>query len=170
MNFSKLSSADKITANLVKNYISVKLKFSKYPSKHRRSLAVTVGCLVGLICPGRNSRHALAYLPLLAPHSYFKFSLAEENSAKSYCFRGFKCLNSASHKMGGKCEMVAGPVVVVQLGSSLGLKSRGGHCPPVESAGLLSRVCFFRILSAFPHPNPILLRFSQQNYVLNSEN
>ena len=28
-----------------------------------------------------------------------------------------------------------GPVVVVRLGSYLGLKSRGGHFPPVEFAG-----------------------------------
>ena len=64
------------------------------------------------------------------------FKIAEENSAKSYCFRGFNCLNSASHKMGGKCERAAGPVVVVWLGSSMGLKSRGVQGPPVvESAG-----------------------------------
>ena len=39
--------------------------------------------------------------------------------------------------MGSKCEMAAGPVVAVQLGSYLGLKSRGGCLPPVEFAGLL---------------------------------
>ena len=103
--------------------------------KHRRSLAITAGCLVGLICLGTNHRHALACLPLSAPHSYFNFSLAEENSAKSYCLRGFKHLKSASHKMGGKCETAAGPVVVVWLGSNLGLKSRGGCLPPVEFVG-----------------------------------
>ena len=63
------------------------------------------------------------------------FKIAEENSAKSYCFRGFKCLISSSHKMGSKCEMATGPVVVVRLGYYLGLKSRGGCLPPVESAG-----------------------------------
>ena len=77
----------------------------------------------------------LACLPLSDPRSYFKFRLVEENSAKSYCFRGFKRLKSTSHKMGGKCEIAAGPVVVVRLGSYLGLKSRGGCLPPVEFAG-----------------------------------
>ena len=53
----QLSSADKIAAKLVKSYISDKLKFSKYPSKHRRSLAITAGCLVVLICLGTNQNY-----------------------------------------------------------------------------------------------------------------
>ena len=74
------------------------------------------------------ARPAKACLPLSVPRGYFKFSLAEDNSAKSYCFRGIKCLQLASLKMSGKCEMAKGPVVAVWLGSSLGLKSRGGCC------------------------------------------
>ena len=148
-NVLQLPSAEEIAAKLVKSYISEKLKLSKYPSKHQRSFAMTAGCLVGMMGLGTNqnyirgssypfaafARPAEACLPLSVPCCYLKFSLAEENSAKSYCFRGFKRLKSASLKMSGKCEMAAGPVVMVRLGSYLGLKSRGGYLPPVEFAG-----------------------------------
>ena len=103
---------------------------------------MTMGCLVGMMGLGTNqnyiggsgsfavyARPANACLPLSAPCSYFNFSLAEENSVKSYGFRGIKCLQSASLKMSGKCEMAMGPVAAVHLGLYLGLKSRGGHFP-----------------------------------------
>ena len=100
------------------------------------------------------ARPAKACLPLSVPRSYLKFSLAEENSAKSYCFRGIKHLQSASLKMSGKCEMAVGLVVAVRLGLSLGLKSRGGYCPLLSLQGLLSDVCFFWFLAAFPQTKP----------------
>ena len=100
----QLSSAEEITAKLVKSYISDDLKLSKYPSKdgkptpkRRGMFAMTVGCLVGMMGLGTNqnyiggvvcnpftvfARPAEACLPLLVPHGYFKFSLAEENSTK----------------------------------------------------------------------------------------
>ena len=82
-------------------------------------------------------RPAKACLPFSVPHSYFKFSLGVENSAKSYCFRGIKRLQvqSSSLKMSGKCEMAVGPVVAGRLGSYLGLQNRGGDVPSVEFAG-----------------------------------
>ena len=120
---------------------------------------MTVGCLVRMMGLGTNqnyiggsrsfnvfARPAKACLPLSAPRGYFNFSLAEENSAKSYCFRGFKCLQSASLKMSGKCEMAMGPVVAVQIGSYLGLKSRGGNLPPIEFAGP-AESCLFLLTS-----------------------
>ena len=163
----QLSSAKKIAAKLVKSYISEKLKLSKYPSnngkptpKRRGKFTMTVGCLALMMGLGTNqnyigggvhypfavfARPAEACLPLSVPCGYVKFSLAEKNLAKSYCFRGIKRLQSASLKMCCKCEVAVGLVVVVWLGSSLGLKSRGGHCPPVEFAGPAESCLFFLV-------------------------
>ena len=134
---------------------------------------MTVGCPVGMMSLGTNpelhrrggsghadpfivfARPAEACLPFSVPRGYFRFSLAEENSAKSYCFRGIKRLQSASLKMSGKCEMAAGPVVVRWLGSYLGLKNRGGDVPSVEFAGP-AELCLFL-------PVPCSLSISKPN-------
>ena len=100
------SSAEEISAKLVKSYISEELKLSKYPSKdgkptpkRRGKFAVTVGCLVGIMGLGTNqnyiggegvdpdpfvvfTRPAEACLPLSVPRGYFKFCLAEQNCSK----------------------------------------------------------------------------------------
>ena len=156
----QLSSAEEIAAKLVKSYISEEfLKFSKYPSKdgqptpkRRGKFAMTVGCLVWMMGLGTNRitsegregtptpllclqglpRHVC---PSQVPCIYFRFSLAEENSAKSSCFRGIKLLQSSSLKMRCKFEMAMGLVVAERLGSYLGLKNTGGCVPSVEFAG-----------------------------------
>ena len=157
----KISLAEE---NSVKSYCFRGIKRLQCPSKdgkptpkRRSKFAMTAGCLVGMMGVGTNqnyigggvpypfavfARPAKACLPLSVPHGYFKFSLAEENSANSYLFRGIKCLQSASLKMSGKCEMAMGLVVAMRLGLSLGLKSRGGYCPPVEFAGP-AELCLF---------------------------
>ena len=167
----QLSSVEEIAAKLVKSYISEEfLKLSKYPSKdgkptpkRRGKFAMNAGFLVGMMGLGTNqnyiggagvnpnpfvvlARHAEACLPV--PHGYFRFSLAEENSAKIDCFRLIKDLQSASLKMRGKLEMATGLVVAGRLGSYLGLKNRGGDVPSV------------------PSPNPIQLWKSWLNCVL----
>ena len=163
----QLSSAEEIDAKLVKSYILEDfLKLSKYISKdgkptpkRRGKFAMTAGFLVGMMGLGTNqnyiggeglnpdpfvvfARPAEACLPFSVPRSYFKFRLAEENSAKNYCFRGIKRLQSASLKMRGKLGMAAGPVVAGRLGSYLGLKNRGGDVPSVEFAGP-AELCLF---------------------------
>ena len=141
-----------------------------YPLK----FSMTAGCLLGMMGLGTNqnyiggegvdhdpfvvfARPAEACLPLSVPRGYFRFSLAEENSAKSYCFRGIKCLQSASLKMSGKCEMATGPVVAVQLGSYLGLKNRGGDVP-VEFVGP-AELCLFLLV-------PSIIFISKPNYAV----
>ena len=115
------------------------------------------------------ARPAEACLPFLVPHGYFRFSLAEEHSVKSSFFRGIKLPPSSSLKMRGKFEMAFGPVVAEWLGSYLGLKNRGVHVPSVEFSGPAeSCLCFFWFLAAIPFPNPIQLRKSWLNCVLNS--
>ena len=167
LKFSKLSSADKIAANLVKNYISVKLKFSKYPLKHQRSLAITAGCLVGLICLGTNHSCALACLPLAVI----------SNSAQR---RKILLKAIVSEDLNASTQPPIKWVVNVRwpwaqwlwCGSATTWDSKAGEvvCPLLSLRGLLSHVCFFRILAAFPHPNPILLQILRLNCVLNSEN
>ena len=58
------SSAEEISAKLVKSYISEELKLSKYPSKdgkptpkRRGKFAVTAGCLVGMMGLGTNQNY-----------------------------------------------------------------------------------------------------------------
>ena len=156
---------------------------------------MTAGCMEAVMGLGTNqnygrgschpfaefARPAKACLPLSIPCCYFKFSLAEENSAKSYCFRGikrlqlaslkmsgkveensaksycfrgFKHLQSASLKMRGKCEMAVGLVVAVQFGSYLGLKSRGGSLPPVDFAGPAELCLFLLVPCSLPTSKP----------------
>ena len=159
---SQLSSAEEITAKLVKKYFSDKLKLSKYPSKHRKSFAMTAGCLVGVMGLGTNQnyiggschpfaefeRPAEACLPLSVPCGYFKFSLAEENSAKSYCFREIERLQYPSKdgkptpKRKGKFAMTAGCLVgVMGLGTNQNYIGGGVPYPLLCSQGVPGHVC-----------------------------
>ena len=89
---------------------------------------MTAWCLAGVMGLGTNqnyiwgschpfdefARPVEECLPLSVPHCYFKFSLAQENYAKSYCFRGIKHLQYPSkdgkptHKRKGMFAMIGG--------------------------------------------------------------